>query len=207
MKRLLHIIATPRGDESRTLRVSKAFLEEFAKTHPGWTVDELDLTKEALPPLTAKRVDGKYVLLGGRNLMGELRDSWEEIVSHIRRFLAADVYLLSTPMWNFGIPHTLKHYIDVILQPQFLFRYTPEGVERLVRGKTMVLVASRGSDYRPREMRGMDFQIPYLLAVFGFVGIDDCRCVIAQPMDMGIELQASALEEARGEAARIAAAI
>ena len=62
MKKLLHIIATPRGEESRTLQVSGAFLEEFREKHPDWAVEEISLSTQKLPSLTAKRVDGKYVL-------------------------------------------------------------------------------------------------------------------------------------------------
>ena len=30
-------------------------------------------------------------------------------------------------MWNFGIPYALKYYIDAIVQPGYLFQYTPDG--------------------------------------------------------------------------------
>ena len=133
MKKLLHIIATPRGEESRTLKVSNVFLDTFREKHADWVIDELDLTKESLPSLTAKRVDGKYVLLGGKDISGDMKESWQDIISHIERFMSADAYLISTPMWNFSIPYTLKQYIDTIVQPKYLFRYTSNGPEGLVR--------------------------------------------------------------------------
>ena len=71
MKKLLHIIATPRGDESRTLQVSAAFLHAFKAKHPDWAVDEIELAAEELPSLSVKRVDGKYALLAGKDLSGE----------------------------------------------------------------------------------------------------------------------------------------
>jgi len=39
-------------------------------------------------------------------------------------------------MWNFSVPFVLKHYIDVIMQPKYLFRYTEAGPEGFVKGKT-----------------------------------------------------------------------
>ena len=204
MKKLLHIIATPRGKESRTLAVTGAFLEAFRKGHPDWAVEEFDLSKEDLPSLTVKRVDGKYVLLSGKDLSGDLKAAWEEIVKHIERFLSADGYLISTPMWNFSIPYTLKHYIDVIIQPKYMFRYTATGAEGLVKGKKMVIVASRGGDYSSKETRAADFQEPYLRAIFGLVGITDISFVVAQPMDMGPDLQKQKIGEAQ-QAARLAA--
>ena len=122
MKKLLHIIATPRTDESRTLKVSKVFLENFVKKYPACKVEEINVATEKLPELTVKRLDGKYALLGGKDLTAELRKAWEEILKYIKQFLSADAYLISTPMWNFGIPYKLKHYIDVI-PPQAVYRY------------------------------------------------------------------------------------
>ena len=204
MKKLLHIIATPRGEESRTLKVAGAFLEEFRVKHPDWVIEDLDLSKEELPSLTLKRVDGKYVLLSGKDLDGDLKESWEDIVRHIERFMSADGYLISTPMWNFSVPYTLKQYIDVVVQPKYLFRYTATGAEGLVKNKKMVVVASRGGDYTLPETRAVDFQEPYLRAIFGLCGIKDMTFVIAQPMDMGPELQEQKIKSAQIQAKQAA---
>src|SRR5262249_2395078 len=147
MKKLLHIIATPREDESRTLRIAESFLEAFKSTHPDWVVEDLNLAKEALPPLTMKRVDGKYLLLEEQELYGELRTGWNEIIAHINRFLSASAYLISTPMWNFTVPYMLKQYIDIIVQPNFLFKYTTAGSEGLVKDRKMVVLATYGGQY------------------------------------------------------------
>jgi FMN-dependent NADH-azoreductase len=205
MKKLLHIIATPRGDDSRTLQISRAFIVAFKQSHPSWVVEELDLTKEKLPALTLKRVDGKYVLLGGKELYGDLKEAWGEIIAHIDRFLSADAYLLSTPMWNFSIPYLLKQYIDIIVQPKYLFRYTDTGVEGLVKDRKMLVIASRGGDYSPDSPgRSMDFQEPYLRAVFGFVGLKDIDFIIAQPMDTDADLQKVRIADAQVKAAEAA---
>lgn len=204
MKKLLHIIATPRADESRTLKVSETFLEVFRKSHPEWVIEELNLSKEDLPALTVKRVDGKYVLLSGQDLSGELRIAWQEITRHIERFLLADAYLISTPMWNFSIPYALKHYIDIIVQPKYLFQYTKDGVEGLAKNRKMAVITSRGGDYSLPDTRRLDFQEPYLRAIFGFVGITDITFVNAQPMDMGVGPQEEKIQGAKNEAQKLA---
>lgn len=204
MKKLLHIIATPRGEESRTLQVTEAFLQAFKSTHPDWAVEELNLFKEDLPVLTVKRVDGKYVLLGGKDLSGEFKEAWKDILRHIERFMSADAYLISTPMWNFSIPYLLKQYLDIIIQPKYLFRYIPTGVEGLVKNKKMAVITSRGGDYSAQPMKAHDLQEPYLRAVFGFVGLTDLTFIYAQPMDMGPDLQKQKIEEAKAQAKKIA---
>lgn len=205
MKKLLHIIATPRGEESRTLKISASFLDAFIKSHPGWEIDELNLFKEKLPGLYLKQVDGKYILLGGKELTGEFLVAWNEIIQQIERFFSVDAYLISTPMWNFSIPYLLKHYIDVIVQPKYLFQYTPVGTtEGLVKNKKMIVITSRGGDYSTPEASAFDHQEPYLRTVFGFIGITNIEFIKAQPMDMGGEMQAKKIQEAQAKAKDVA---
>jgi FMN-dependent NADH-azoreductase len=198
MKKLLHIVAAPRGEDSRTLKVSRAFLDAFREKQPSCLIDELNVFTEPLPSLTVPVVQGKYVLLGGKDLTGDLKSAWGDVIRHIERFLSADGYLLSTPMWNFSIPYTLKHYIDIIVQPKYLFRYVADGVEGLVKNRKMVVITSRGGDYRPGSpFHSYDFQEPYLRTVFGFVGITDITFVVAQPMDAaGPTVAEAAIEKA-----------
>jgi FMN-dependent NADH-azoreductase len=196
MKKLLHIIATPRGTDSSTLKVSRALLAEFSKKYPDCVIDELNVATARLPDLAVEEVSGKYMLLSGKELSGKPKEAWKKIEAEIARFLAADAYLVSTPMWNFSIPYTLKHYIDVIVQPKYLFRYTASGVEGLAKNKKMVVAASRGGDYSPGSPgQASDFQEPYLRTVFGLVGITGIVFLIAQPMNMGSELAEKKLQE------------
>lgn len=202
MKKLLHIIATPRGEDSRTLKVSEVFLEVFRRRYPDCYIDELNVATESLPSLTLKMIYGKYILLGGKEMAENVKDAWRVVEQYIQRFLSADGYLVSTPMWNFNIPYPLKQYIDIIVQPKYLFRYTTKGVEGLVKNRKMVVITSRGGDYKQADP--YDCQEPYLRAIFGFVGITDITFVIAQPMDMGPELEKQKVKEAQEYARKVA---
>ncbi|HAZ09910.1 MAG TPA: ACP phosphodiesterase, partial [Candidatus Omnitrophica bacterium] len=103
------------------------------------------------------------------------------------------------PMWNFSIPYYLKHYIDVILQPKYLFRYTEKGAEGLVKNKRMVVITSRGGDYSPESPgHAYDYQEPYIRAVFGLTGITDITFINAQPMGaLGPDTQKEKIKEAQ----------
>lgn len=196
MKKLLHIIATPREEESRTLRITEPFLESFRQKHPDWVIEELNLAKEEMPSLSLKRVSGKYALINGKELFGELKQNWKDIVAYIDQFLSADGYLISAPMWNFTIPYMLKHYIDLIVQPTYLYRYTEHGTEGLVKGKKMVVIGTYGGAYTTDQTKNYNFHEPYLRTIFGFVGITEMSFIIAQPMDMGKELEQAKIREA-----------
>ena len=199
MDKLLHIISTPREENSRTLQISEVFLEGFKNKYPDCRIDELNLFKEQLPGLSLKMISGKYVLLGGKELDDKLEEAWKPIERHIERFLFAEGFLISVPMWNFSIPYLLKHYIDLIIQPKYLFRYTDKGIEGLAKNRKMIVITSRGGDYGPgSSFNSYDFQEPYLRAVFGFVGISDIVFINAQPMDaLGQEVRNKKIEEAK----------
>ena len=207
MKKLLHIIATPRGGESNTLKVSEVFLSEFRKNHTDWKIRELNLSEKKLPPLTAKRVEGKYTLMGGKDLSGDIKDSWQEIIAEIEQFTEADIYLISTPMWNFSIPYMLKNYLDIIMQPGYLFHYTNQGPEGLLKNKKMFVITSRGGDYSTETAKKADFQEPYLRFIFGFAGIADIAFINAEQMNMGEELRKKSIRAAREKAKSAAAGI
>jgi len=202
--KLLHIIATPRGLESRTLKISDIFIQEYKLKHPDCKVQCINIFEEKLPDLTVKRVTGKYALLSGASLSGDLKESWEEIICVIEKFLSADAYIISTPMWNFSIPYRLKHYIDIILQPNYLFKYTPQGPEGLVKNRKILIVTSRGGDYSTGDLVKFDFQQSYIRTVFGFAGITDLTFINAEPMDaMGQEVRDKKIKEAQANAKKI----
>jgi FMN-dependent NADH-azoreductase len=200
--RLLHVIATPRGLASNTARVSSCLLEALHEADDSLQVSTLDLFRADLPSVAGKNIESKYRLMTGQGIEDEARDSWKQIEQTIDQFMAADVYLFTVPMWNLGIPYALKYYIDAIVQPGYLFRYTPDGqVEGLVKDKTMLLVISSGSEYTTQPMASYNFVESYLRAIFGFVGLTDIHVFHANGMDMGPEMkkagQRSAIAQAR----------
>jgi FMN-dependent NADH-azoreductase len=200
---MLHIIATPRDHESNTLRVSNAFIESLLKKYSDLKIDVIDLFNQNLPSVAGENIESKYTLMVGQPIDKRHKESWENIEKLIKHFLSADVYLISTPMWNFSIPYMLKYYIDAIIQPGYLYKYNELGQPiPLVLGKKMICITSRGGDYSEHSpFHAYDFQEPYLRSIFGFVGITDTHFINVQPMDISLDLReaaiASALEKAR----------
>jgi FMN-dependent NADH-azoreductase len=205
--KLLHVIATPRGEESGTLRVSRAFLECLRGQDGDLATDVVDLYDCDLPAVAGDNVKAKYTLMLGQPIDKNHAESWRRIEELIAHFLSADVYLITTPMWNLSIPYALKYYIDCLVQPGYLFRYDETGhVVPLVHGKKMICVTSRGGDYSPASpMRAFDFQEPYLRAIFGLTGITDIEFINAEPMDVAADLREVAISAAVAAAGKVAA--
>ena len=198
--RILHIVSTPRGLASNTGRVSSVLLEALHEQDDALTVTTLDLFKADLPAVAGRNIESKYLLMTGQGLDDDAKDSWRQIERTIDQFLANDIYLLTVPMWNFGIPYALKYYIDAIVQPGYLFRYLPDGrPEGLVNGRKMIVVSSRGGDYSTEYMKPFDFVESYLRTIFGFCGITDITFINAQPMDVTPDLRRAAHKLALAE--------
>ena len=204
--KLLHIVATPREDHSGTLQVSRAFLQSMNARYPDLNIEEFNLFQRELPAVAGENIEAKYTLMMGQPLDKLHQESWKQIEDQIGHFLSADIYVISTPMWNFGIPYSLKFYIDAICQPGYLFRYDEFGrAIGLVNGKKMVCITSRGADYsEDSPYHAYDFVEPYLRTIFGFVGITDLSFINAQPMDISPQLREMALANAILEAHQLA---
>jgi len=197
--RLLHVIATPRGLESNTGRVSSMLIEALDEQDDDLQVATLDLFKADLPAVAGRNIESKYKLMTGQELDAPAKESWSHIEKTIQQFLAADIYVLTVPMWNFGVPYALKYYIDAIVQPGYLFHYLPDGrPEGLVLDRKMICVTSRGGDYSG-YMKSFDFLESYLRTIFGFVGITDIHFINAQPMDVSADTRKAAYRTAFAE--------
>jgi FMN-dependent NADH-azoreductase len=206
--KLLHIIASPRGEKSRTLNISNVVLEGLHEKNANLSVDNLDLFKVLLPEIQENSVDAKYAVMQGANLKEESVSPWNEIVKISKEFMSYDAYLISCPMWNFTIPYKLKHYIDIIMQPGILFRFTEKGVEGLALNKKMYCITSRGSDYSKNSpLHQYDFQEPYLRSIFGLAGIYDISFINAQPMDFSPDITIANIDKAKVEANALAHAV
>lgn len=207
--KLLHIIATPRSHASNTLRIANAFLEGMYAKHPDLKVDVLDLFDVDMPTVAGDNIEAKYTLMAGAILDKRRQQAWAQIESFIEHFKAADIYLLTVPMWNFSIPYALKYYIDAIVQPGYTFNYDEQGRPYgMVSGKRMVCITSRGGDYSESSpFHAYDFQEPYLRAIFGWMGITEIEFINAQPMDFTPEIRQVAIEQAIAAVRNLAAGI
>ncbi len=89
--------------------------------------------------------------------------------------LKADIVVIAAGMINFTIPSTLKSWIDYVAHPGRTFSYSEAGPKGLATGKQVILVAATGGVYS--DKRALDFQVPYLKHVLGFLGMTDVEVI------------------------------
>ncbi len=92
---------------------------------------------------------------------------------------SADTIVISTPIYNFGIPATLKAWVDMVCRVGMTFQYTETGPVGLLEGKrAIILVASGGTPVGSP----IDFATPYLKQAMAFVGITDVTFIAADAL-------------------------
>jgi|SRR5579871_2772301 len=204
MSTLLHIEASPRGDRSDSITVAKHFVETYRAAHPGDKVETLDLWHAGLPEFDGPILDAKYAVLHGQKHTPEQLQAWQKVIQIADHFKASDKYVISLPMWNFGIPYKLKQFIDVFVQPGVAFSYSPEtGYKGLVTGKPVVVIYARGGAYGPGTgMEAYDAQSSYMKQILGFIGFTDIKEIFVEPT----LAKADAVENGRKKAAELASA-
>lgn len=103
-----------------------------------------------------------------------------ELISELK---SVDYIVLGVPIYNFGIPSTLKAWIDYVARVGVTFSYLESGPVGMINNvKKVIVTAARGGVYQGTPK---DTQTNYLIDVLGFIGIENIEFVYAEPLNMG----------------------
>jgi FMN-dependent NADH-azoreductase len=194
--KLLHIDSSILAANSVSRQLTAQIVSQWQASHPGTTVDYLDLATAAPSHLSVDSL-GFRMPSGGAKLSDVQKSENAISEALVSQFLAADVIVVGAPLYNFSIPSQLKAWIDRVAQVGRTFKYTENGPQGLAGGKTVVVASTRGGVYSTSEGgRAMEHQESYLQTVFGFFGITDVRFVRAEGVAMGEAAKAQALVDA-----------
>lgn len=125
--------------------------------------------------VTAALTDALRAETGADVIYRDLTDpdgAWPEGKDAVDVLLSADTIVVGAPMYNFGIPHQLKAWIDSIAVARRTFAYTETGPVGLAGGRRLIVVYASGGFHAED-----DFVEPYLRQVFGFLGITDVTVI------------------------------
>jgi FMN-dependent NADH-azoreductase len=120
----------------------------------------------------------------------------------IKEVKQADIIVIGLPMYNFGIPSTLKAYFDHIARAGETFRYTETGPAGLVEDKPVYILAARGGIYAGTDK---DTQTRYIRDFLALLGITDVHFVYAEGLAMGDESVKQAFAAAEAKIRKLAA--
>lgn len=200
MQNVLIVTSSAQGDQSVSGRLAAHFADRLRAAHPGVRITTRDLDANPIPHLTNFTVAGirAEAQTEAEHVARALSD---RLIDEIR---AADLLVIASPMYNFGISSTLKSWFDHVLRPRVAFRYTEAGPEGLLGGRPVVVIESRAGAYP--EGSPADSQEPHLRTMLGFMGLDDISFVRAEGLAFGEEAAAAALAVAEAELDAIAGA-
>ena len=177
MKTLLRIDSSLFSAGGASHALNDAFESAWRAAHPDGAVVTRDLAADPLPHLDAA------TFLAFRTPDDERTDAQRALVATSDALVAelqrADVVTIGLPMYNFGVPSTLKAWFDHVARAGVTFRYTAQGPVGLVTGKEVHVFATRGGAYAGTAR---DTETTYVRDFLGFIGMNDVDFVYAESL-------------------------
>jgi len=182
VNQILIVESSPRGAESASRKLTAKLRERLAMRYSEATIIERDLVKDKLPHLDQPTLRA----ISTRDPMEaeSLKDTLHLSDQLTEELLSSDLLVIACPMWNFGIPSSLKAWIDHVVRAGKTFNYAGAGVEGLAKGKKAILVLASGGIFSEGPWKPWDTVEPYLRQILGFIGIDDVQTVRAEGMNL-----------------------
>ena len=173
MTNILHIVTSTNITGSQSRQAAGHVLADM-----DGTVTIRNLSTSPLPQVTAAWNAARLVPAA------DLNDEEARVLGLSDTLVAemqnADTIVIGMPMHNFGMPTTLKAWVDLICRPKVTFEYTSEGPHGLLNGKKAIIVAASGGV--PIDSP-VDFATPHLRQVLNFIGITDITTIAAKEIN------------------------
>ena len=191
MRTLLQLSTSLFSHEGQSSRLADQFVAEWREANPDGDVVARDLARTPVPHLTGERFQA-FLTKPEDRTDAQRADAQvsDALVEELRR---ADTLVIGLPMYNFGVPSTLKAYFDHVARAGITFRYTANGPEGLLKGKKVYVFATRGGLYAGTAK---DTQTAYVRDFLAFLGMTDVEFVYAEGLAMGDAVRNPALEKA-----------
>jgi FMN-dependent NADH-azoreductase len=190
---LLRIDVSPRSDASHSRRIGN----RIERALDPQRVTRRDLAAEHIPHLDAAAITGFFSPADA--LTPELREATALSDMIIAEVEAADMLLITIPMFNFGVPSVLKAWVDQLVRVNRSFSFDGTTFDGLLKGKRAYVVIAYGATGYAEggALHAADFVRPFIDFVLRFVGFEDVQFVTLDAVNAGPE--AFALSEAEAE--------
>jgi FMN-dependent NADH-azoreductase len=175
MKKILHIISSPRGEASLSIKLGNAIIEKIKLAYPGSTVTENNLINNQFPHLEEAHLTSFFTPAENRTSEDLVAIKYSD--DAIKELQDADTIVIGAPLYNFSIHSALKAWIDHIVRAHVTFKYDENGPEGLLKDKKVYIALSSGGIYSDGPMKPFDFVEPYLKHILSFIGLTDITVV------------------------------
>lgn len=182
MNQILIVESSPRGPESASRMLASKVRDRLKTQYPEARIVERDLVRDNVPHLG--EVTLQAMLTRDPAKASSLKEALRLADELTEELLASDIVVIASPMWNFGIPSSLKAWIDHVVRAGKTFNYAGAGVEGLAKGKKAILALASGGVFSEGPWKPWDTVEPYLRQILGFIGIDEVQTVRAEGMSI-----------------------
>jgi FMN-dependent NADH-azoreductase len=172
-KTLLRIDASARRENSISRQLGDRLENAISTGSPYPRITKRDVA-EGLPFVNEAWIAANFTPDADRT--AEHRDALSLSDALVEELKAADTIILTTPIYNFGVPATLKAWIDMIARVGLTFRYTENGPVGLLENKRAYIVIASGGTPIGSDI---DYASGYLRHIMGFIGITDVTIIAA----------------------------
>jgi FMN-dependent NADH-azoreductase len=195
MTKVLILNSAVTGDASVSNKLTGEFAARLKQRDPSARIVTRDLGANPVPHLLPETFAGIRATATTEAETAALALS-DELVDELR---GADLLVIGAPMYNFGIPSSLKAWFDHVLRAGVTFRYTENGPEGLLPLDKAVVIETRGGLYSEGPAVAMGSQEPHLRTLLGFMGVDDVTFVRAEKLGFGPDAVTAAVDNALAE--------
>lgn len=207
MAQLLHIDVSPREARSHSRALSREFVEIWLASHPNDRVVYRDIGHHPPPHVDEAWIAAAFTSPAQRTpaMQSALRTS-DMLVDEL---LTADILVIGTPMYNFGVPSNFKAYIDQIIRLGRTFDFDPHNLQqpyspRLANKRAYIIVATGDVGYETGgRLAHYNHLDPHLQTLFGFIGITDLSFVHTGNDEFGGDKLKHSLHRAQTEIASL----
>jgi FMN-dependent NADH-azoreductase len=176
MKQILRIDASANASNSSSKKLGNKLTEKFQQSYPDIRINQRNIN-HGLPFVDEHWVNANVTPADQRTV--EQKQQLELSDTLIAELQQADRILITTPMYNFGVPAVLKAWIDLVCRAGVTFQYTNEGPVGLLKNKQVDIIITTGGV--PLQSP-VDFVSDYLKQIFRFIGIEHITIINADQM-------------------------
>jgi FMN-dependent NADH-azoreductase len=186
---ILQINTSARMQGAHSRDLTQSIVAQLLQQQGDAQVVQRDLGLEPLPHISEATIQAFYQDESTYNAAMQASSALSmTLIDELRQ---SDVIVFGVPMYNFGIPSTLKAYIDHVARAGQTFEFTESGPQGLLKGKKVLVAITRGGGYIGSPQNHQD---TYLKTVLAFLGIDDVTFVIAENLAIPDQAEPSLLE-------------
>lgn len=177
--KVLFVNCCIRAEQSRTLRLCKAALEQIQESCGPVQLEELSLMEEALTPMDRATLEK-------RDQLGRAGAFDDPMFGYARQFAQADLIVVGAPYWDFAFPAMLKCYLERASVCGVTFRYENDRPVGMCRAKRLLYLTTSGG-----PIGGRNFGFQYLQGLCtGLLGIEAVEWAGAEALDViGVDVE------------------